>query len=79
MSKHKTLGQVFTPSWIVEEILNLVEYQDEKILDKFILEPSSGDGAFLKEIVKRYVSVCKKNNFEEFEIKASIEKYNYSI
>lgn len=79
MSKHKTLGQVFTPNWIVEEILNLVKYQDENILDRYILEPSCGDGAFLKEIVKRYISACKKNNFEDFEIKERLEKYIYAV
>ena len=55
MKKIKTLGQVFTPNWIVNEILDLVGYDNETILDKYILEPSSGDGAFLLEIVKRYV------------------------
>ena len=52
MAKHKSLGQVFTPNWIVSEILDLVGYNNESILDKYILEPSSGDGAFLLEIVK---------------------------
>lgn len=58
MAKHKSLGQVFTPDWIVSEILDLVGYNNESILDKYILEPSSGDGAFLLEIVKRYIGVC---------------------
>lgn len=57
MSKHKTLGQVFTPTWIVSEILNLVGYNDDNILDKYILEPSCGDGVFLMEIVERYVNI----------------------
>lgn len=55
MSKHKTLGQVFTPTWIVSEILNLVGYNDDTILNKYILEPSCGDGVFLLEIVERYI------------------------
>jgi adenine-specific DNA-methyltransferase len=46
MCKHKTLGQVFTPTWIISEILNLIEYNDETILDKYILEPSCGDSVF---------------------------------
>ncbi len=52
MSKHKTLGQVYTPKWIVDEILDLVGYNNSVILDKTILEPACGDGAFLIEIVK---------------------------
>lgn len=79
MSKHKTLGQVYTPNWIVEEILNLVEYQDDKILNKYILEPSCGDGAFLKEIVKRYINACQKNEFNISEIKERLEKYIFAV
>ncbi len=79
MGKHKTLGQVFTPKWIVEEILNLVGYNTRCILDKFILEPSCGDGEFLKEIVTRYINICKKNNFDNFEIKERLEKYIYAV
>jgi hypothetical protein len=41
MKKHKILGQVFTPKWIVNEILDSLEYNNENILDKYILEPSS--------------------------------------
>ncbi len=31
MAKHKTLGQVFTPNWIIAEILDLVGYNNESI------------------------------------------------
>lgn len=79
MSKHKTLGQVFTPSWIVSEILNLVGYNDDTILDKYILEPSSGDGIFLMEIVERYVNVAFKNNINENDIISDLEKYVYGV
>ena len=64
MAKHKTLGQVFTPNWIIKEILDLVGYNNESILDKYILEPASGDGAFLLEIVSRYINVCMDKNGE---------------
>lgn len=55
MQKHKILGQVYTPSWIVSEMLNHAQYEGASICDKYILEPSCGDGAFLCEIVKRYI------------------------
>ena len=32
MSKHKTLGQVYTPDWIISEILDLVGYNDATII-----------------------------------------------
>lgn len=79
MSKHKTLGQVYTPEWVVIEILDLVNYRTEKILSSYILEPSCGDGAFLIEIVKRYIFEAKKQNLSNDEIKNGLEKYIYGI
>lgn len=41
--KHKIIGQVYTPDWIVSLILDLLGYDNKSILDKFILEPSCND------------------------------------
>ncbi len=79
MEKHKILGQVFTPNWIVKEILDLVGYHNENILDKYILEPSSGDGVFLTEIVCRYIEVCLDNQINTNEIVERLEKYIYGV
>lgn len=79
MTKHKTLGQVFTPNWIISEILDLVGYSNESILDKYILEPSSGDGAFLLEIVNRYINICLDKRIDTSEIKERLEKYIYGV
>ncbi len=79
MTKHKTLGQVYTPEWIVNEILDLVNYHDEAILKKRILEPACGDGVFLKEIVKRYIKEAKNKNLSHKEITSGLEKYIYGI
>jgi adenine-specific DNA-methyltransferase len=79
MRKHKTLGQVYTPNWVITEILDLVGYNDESILDKYILEPSCGDGAFLLEIVDRYINVCLNKNIEISEITKFLEKYIYGV
>jgi adenine-specific DNA-methyltransferase len=79
MTKHKTLGQVFTPHWIIAKILDLVGYDNESILDKYILEPSSGDGAFLLEIVERYINICIEKKIETSVIKTRLEKYIYGV
>ncbi len=79
MTKQKTLGQVFTPNWIITEILDLVGYNNESILDKYILEPSSGDGAFLLEIVNRYLSICLTNKISISKIKERLETYIYGV
>lgn len=75
MSKHKTLGQVYTPQWIVCEILDLVGYDNKNILKKTILEPSCGDGAFLIEIVKRYIKIARENQIKDEQIISDIKKY----
>ena len=79
MAKHKTLGQVFTPRWIIIHILDLAGYDNELILDKYILEPSCGDGAFLIEIVNRYINICQQNNIANEDILSRLEKYIYGV
>jgi hypothetical protein len=79
MPKHKTLGQVFTPQWIVAEILDMIGYNGASILDKYIMEPSCGDGAFLCEIVNRYIDVCLDNNIAPKDIITRLSQYIYAI
>ena len=79
MSKHKTLGQVFTPDWVVNQILDLVNYYDVDILNKSILEPACGDGAFLKEIVIRYIKEGKNKSYTNKEIASGLQKHIYGI
>jgi SAM-dependent methyltransferase len=45
-------GEVFTPAWMVEAMLNLVKDETERIDSRF-LEPACGSGNFLKEILRR--------------------------
>ena len=52
-TKQSRLGQVWTPDWMVSHMLDLSNYTGESVLSKRILEPSFGNGAFLKEIVSR--------------------------
>lgn len=77
--KSKILGQVYTPKWIVEEILNNIHYSGTSILGKYILEPSCGDGAFLCEIVRRYIFEAKKEHFSETTIVEHLQTYIYGI
>ena len=58
----KDLGQVFTPNHIVDLILDEVGYFGEKIINRKILEPSFGDGAFLIKIIQRLIDTCKASN-----------------
>lgn len=54
-------GEVFTPPALVNDMLDLVAHECERIDARF-LEPACGDGNFLAEVLRRkLLSVDKKN------------------
>ena len=78
--KEKHTGQVFTPDYIVCEMLNYANYTlCSDILNKHIIENSCGDGAFLIQIVKRYIQSALQNNLTKKEIVGGLEKYIHGI
>lgn len=60
-------GEVFTPSWLVEDMLDLVGSETERIDSRF-LEPACGSGNFLVPVLRRKLAVVeskyKKSQFE---------------
>ncbi len=55
LKKEKRLGQIFTPQYLVCEILDFAGYTiSGNILGKHVIDNSCGDGAFLREVVRRY-------------------------
>jgi len=63
--KEKLLGKVYTPSNIVNKILDDSGFKDDKIPGKFILDPACGDGRFLKEIVKRIIKASPEKDLRK--------------
>ena len=61
-------GEVFTPLWMVEDMLDLVRNESERIDSRF-LEPACGSGNFLAELLKR-----KLNTVEQRYGKSDFEK-----
>lgn len=60
-------GEVFTPSWMVEDMLNLVREESERIDSRF-LEPACGSGNFLIPVLTRKLqTVMAKHGKSEFE------------
>jgi hypothetical protein len=60
-------GEVFTPSWMVEDMLDLVKYESERIDSRF-LEPACGSGNFLVKVLQRkLVTVEQQFGKSEFE------------
>lgn len=79
MEARKTEGQVFTPTHIVTLILDSVGYAGPEILNKTIMEPSFGNGAFLKEIVARIIQEGKSAEKSAKAISEIIKKCVFGI
>lgn len=60
-------GEVFTPAWMVEAMLDLVKGETERIDSRF-LEPACGDGNFLVQVLRRKLAAVElkygKSDFE---------------
>lgn len=60
-------GEVFTPAWLVEEMLNLVKDETERIDSRF-LESACGSGNFLVHILRRKLATVElKYGESDFE------------
>jgi hypothetical protein len=60
-------GEVFTPAWMVEAMLDLVKGVIEEITSK-VLEPACGDGNFLTAVLRRKLAAVElKYGKSEFE------------
>src|SRR2546428_9622886 len=61
-------GEVFTPAWMVEAMLDLVKDETERIDSRF-LEPACGSENFLVQVLRRKLTAveCKfgKSDFEK--------------
>jgi hypothetical protein len=66
-------GEVFTPEWMVEAMLDLVNAETERIDSRF-LEPACGSGNFLVKILARKLAAV------EFKFgKSEFEKRQYAL
>ena len=65
----KKFGEVFTPIWVVNEMLDELEKESDAFSDvgKTFLEPTCGTGNFVVEIYRRKLNRVK-NNREKAEI-----------
>jgi hypothetical protein len=61
-------GEVFTPAWMVEAMLDLVKDESERIDSRF-LEPACGSGNFLVHVLQRKLAAVEikfgKSDFEK--------------
>ena len=64
-------GEVFTPVWVVKDMLNLLP-KDCWSPEKTFLEPACGEGAFLIEIYKRKLQNIKAKLQDDLEWQVAI-------
>jgi hypothetical protein len=61
-------GEVFTPAWMVEAMLDLVREETERIDSRF-LEPACGSGNFLVQVLRRKLAAVElkfgRSDFEK--------------
>jgi hypothetical protein len=67
-------GEVFTPPWLVEAMLDLVKGETERIDSRF-LEPACGSGNFLVPILKRKLAAVEL----KYGKAADFEKQHYAL
>lgn len=66
-------GEVFTPEWMVDAMLDLVKGETERIDARF-LEPACGSGNFLIKVLQRKLAVVDIKF-----VKSEFEKRHYSL
>lgn len=77
-------GEVFTPDFIVNDMLDLV-YDETQRIDSRFLEPACGDGNFLIKILERKLDVVEKNykrnqfDFEKYALLAVSSLYGVEL
>ena len=66
-------GEVFTPAWMVEAMLDLVKGETERIDSRF-LEPACGNGNFLTRILQRKLAAVELKYGQ-----TDFEKHQYAV
>ena len=66
-------GEVFTPAWMVEAMLDLVKDETERIDSRF-LEPACGSGNFLVQILRRKLAAVELKYG-----KSAFERQHYAL
>ncbi len=75
----KNDGQVFTPDYIVVNMLDFCGYSGKTILKKHVIDNSCGDGAFLRQILHRYIVEALSAKMDKAEIKADLEQFIHGV
>ena len=70
---------IFTPLYIVDKILDDVEYNGDIVLSAKVMEPSFGEGAFIFRIITRIIQQAREKGLSNKEISEIIQNNVYGI
>ena len=79
MNLIKDEGAVFTPSNIVNLMCTILRIDTEQILDKKIMEPSFGEGAFLIPIITYIIEYAREKKYSDEKIIKIIKNNVFGI
>ncbi len=79
ISIEKENGRFYTPTFIVDNILDVSGYYGKTILEKHVIDNSCGDGTFLSQIVARYCREFLEISSDIKELKEHLETFIHGI
>lgn len=77
--KYKTTGQIFSPKWLVEKMLDLSAFNTQAILKLKVIDPCCGTGAFLEVIVERIIKQARLNQINDQSLVEILQTNVYGI
>ncbi len=77
--KVKHSGQVFTPDYLVDNILDCAGYVGSDVLRRHVVDNSCGDGAFMCAFVVRYIQAFLAESNDKKVLKCELEKFVHGI
>ena len=77
--KVKHNGKIFTPDYLVKNILDLGHYVAGNISGKHVIDNSCGDGQFLIWIVERYCEDYLSHSNDLAGLKVELEKFIHAV
>lgn len=78
-SKRKNKGQVYTPDYLVRNMLDWAGYSGSGILRKHAMDNSCGDGAFICQMSDRYCREFLSSSSDRERLKEELETYLHGI
>lgn len=79
MNLIKHSGQVFTPDYLVDMMLDYCGYSGNGILAKHVMDNSCGDGAFLCAVVGRYCVAALASGYDAGRLGAELGEFVHGI